>query len=221
LAGRARGFDASSPAPFKTLRDARFSFAFVQAAIGAQANKAFAKNWSTAKACGLPRGAYQFISEASDGPTLAKVFLDTVGTDLGEIPPTLDLEKPPSCTDDCCNQSCSEWTNRAQGWIDTVEKRTGKKALIYLVEPFFAQCMCATKKWSDHPLWLAAWPKFDFPPKPRLGGFGAWAFYQYEGNVRRYGGTLDLSLFQGDKNDFAAWLGAFGSGPAVEPRQAR
>jgi GH25 family lysozyme M1 (1,4-beta-N-acetylmuramidase) len=206
LKNNARGFDTSTPAPFRTLRDAGFAFSFVQAAIGTHANTAFAKNWSTAKSCGFPRGAYQFTSDSGDGGALANTLLDAVGSDIGEMPLTLDVEKPPSCTDDCCHQSCTEWNLRAQSWLDTVEKRTGRKAMIYIVEPFFAQCMCASTKWSDRALWLAAWPRFDFPEKPRLGGFSAWTLYQYEGNVIRYGGALDLSLFRGNKTDLDDWI---------------
>ena len=95
---------------------------------------------------------------------------------------------------------------RVDAWLETVERATRRPSMIYMVEPLFAQCLCATQKYKDRALWLAAWPRFDFPEKPRLGGFGAWTFYQYEGNVRRYGGVIDLNLFSGDEAAFKEWL---------------
>ncbi len=210
LADRARAFDTSTPAPFATLRKAGFSAAFVQAAIGLKKNEHFKESWRIAKACRFPRGAYQFISP-TDGAAQARVVLDQLGEDLGEIPVSLDLEKPPSCDDECCGDSCAVWRSRVEAWIGTVEAKTKKPSMVYMVEPFYAQCMCGRRDYASHPLWLAAWPKFDFPKKPRLGAFEAWTFYQHEGNVTRYGGVLDLSLFRGDK---AALEAAF---PAPSP----
>jgi lysozyme len=205
LQGRARGFDTSTPAPFKSLREAGFDFGFVQAGIGLKKNDDFEKNWAAARACKIPRGAYQFIS-ATDGAAQGRVMVDALGGDIGELPPTLDLEKPPKCEDECCGDPCGVWTARVDAWLETVERATRRPSMIYMVEPFFAQCLCATPKYKDRALWLAAWPRFDFPEKPRLGGFGAWTFYQYEGNVRRYGGVIDLNLFSGDEAAFKEWL---------------
>lgn len=205
MKGSARGFDTSGPAPWRTLRDAKFSYGFIQAGVGLQQNKDFQKSWAAAKACGISRGAYQFLG-AADGAAQGRAFLQAVGDDHGEIPPILDLEKPPRCSDECCNEPCGTWTVRVDQWLATVDAKTSRKSVLYYVEPFFAQCLCGTTKWKDRTLFLAAWPKFDFPKKPRLGGFSEWTFYQYEGNVLRYGGVIDLSLFAGDADAFKAWL---------------
>lgn len=208
LTGHARGFDTSTAAPWRTLRDAGYAYAFVQAAIGTSKNKDFAVGWDMAKRCGFPRGAYQFVSSGGDGAAQAAVMLDALQDDFGELPPTLDLEQPPGCKDACCETSCSIWTSRVDAWLAAVEGRTKKKAMLYMVEPFYAECLCGTTKWSDRALWLAAWPRFDFPERARLGGFGTWTFYQYEGNVLRHGGVIDLNLFMGDRAAFDAWLAA-------------
>jgi GH25 family lysozyme M1 (1,4-beta-N-acetylmuramidase) len=208
LDGRARGFDTSSPAAWATLTKAGFSFAYVQAALGSRPNEAFRANWTASKACGIPRGAYQFVSPTEDGAALARVLASELDGDAGELPPTLDLEKPPSCADDCCERSCTDWTIRAGAWVTEIERLTKKRAALYVVEPFFARCLCASTKWSDRPLWLAAWPRFDFPERPRLGGFAAWDLYQFEGNVVTFGGVVDLSLFRGDDRDLAKWIEA-------------
>jgi hypothetical protein len=194
LADRALGFDTSTPAPMKTLANAGFAFAYVQAAIGLQKNAAFRASFDMASRCGLPRGAYQFISQGVDGHTLAKTFLEVVGDDPGELAPTLDLERPPSCKDECCEEPCGVWSARVDAWLDEVETATKRPAMVYLVEPFFTKCICASPRWRSRPLWLAAWPLFDFPKKPRVGGFDRWAIYQFEGNVLRFGGVVDLDV---------------------------
>jgi lysozyme len=201
---RARGFDTSTRAPWATLTRAGFSFAYVQAALGPRPNETFEENWAASKACGIPRGAYQFVSPSDDGRALARVLAKTLGHDTGELPPTLDLEQPNSCADDCCNQSCTEWTIRVSGWVSEIERLTSRKAVLYVVEPFYSRCLCGATTWSDHALWLAAWPRFDFPPRPRIGGFDAWTMYQYEGNVIAYGGVIDLDLFLGDSAALAS-----------------
>ena len=198
LATRGLGFDTSTPAPMKTLKEAGLRFAYVQAAIGLKKNRDFRANFDMAKRCGVPRGAYQFISQGTDGRALAKTFLDVVGDDAGDLAPTLDLEKPPSCKDDCCDEPCNAWTARVDAWLDEVETQTKKPAMVYLVEPFFTKCVCANPKWKTRPLWLAAWPLFDFPKKPRVGGFDHWAIYQFEGNVLRFGGVIDLDVLGED-----------------------
>jgi lysozyme len=194
LAKRTLGFDTSTPAPMKTLRDAGFAFTYVQAAIGAKKNQDFRGSFDLAKRCGLPRGAYQFISGNTDGAVLARTFLEVVEGDPGELAPALDLERPTGCKDECCDEPCSAWTGRVSAWLDQVEKKTGRRAMLYTVEPFFTKCLCASPKWKDRPLWLAAWPLFDFPKKPRVGGFRDWSIYQFEGNVIRFGGVIDLNV---------------------------
>ena len=206
-AENARGFDVSTPAPWKTLRDAGLSFAFVQAAIGPRANASFAANWSMAKACGFPRGAYQLVSRSADPASVATTLATALAGDPGEIAPALDLERPEGCDDDCCGDSCTVWNARIAKWVDASEEKIGRKVLVYMVEPFYNQCLCGAAHWSDRTLWLAAYPLFDFPEKPRLGGFTNWSFYQHEGNYRGYGGVVDLDIFAGDASALQAWLG--------------
>lgn len=198
------GVDASSPAAWKTIRDAGYVFGFAQAALGSQKNAHFEKNWRAMKACGLVRGAYHFLTPNQDGAALARLLVEQLGNDRGELPPTIDLEKPPNCEDECCDKPCSHWQTLVTSYLDELEKNGIDKVLVYFVEPFFNQCMCGTQKLKEHPLFLAAWPKFDWPEKVRSGGFGTWTFYQYKGNVRAGGGVIDLDVFRGTREDLEA-----------------
>ena len=63
-----------------------------------------------------------------------------------------------------------------------------------------------TRHGGGHPLWLAGWPKFNFPEKVAFGGWKLWTFYQHAGNVRLGGGAVDLDLFQGTAADLARFI---------------
>jgi lysozyme len=203
---RARGVDASSPAPWKTLRDAGFVFAFAQAAYGIGANPSFAANWAMMRRCGLYRAAYHFITPMHDGAGQARVSWGQISGDPGELPPIVDVEKPVECRDECCDLKCEPWILTLRAWIDEMKRAGGREPLIYTVEPFWNQCLCGTKKFGAHSLWLAGYPKFNFPEKLSSGGWTRWTFYQHAGNVRVAAGVVDLNLFQGTSAELDQWV---------------
>jgi lysozyme len=157
------------------------------------------------KRCGLPRGAYHFLTEKADGASQARALLELIEGDPGELPPVVDLEDP-ACKASCCALSCADWTRLATAFVDTVTSRLSRRPIVYVVEPFFNQCLCGTFKFRAHPLWLAGWPKFDFPEKVRTGGFGRWTFYQHAGNARIGGAVVDLDLFRGTARDLERFI---------------
>jgi lysozyme len=202
---RVRGVDVSTPAPWRTIREAGFAFAFAAATHGLTRNASFPANWSMMKRCGLPRGAYHFLTEKADGASQARAFLAQIEGDPGELPPVVDLEDP-RCKGECCALSCGEWTRIATGFVEAVTAGLSRAPIVYVVEPFFIQCLCGTFKLKAHPLWLAGWPRFDFPEKVRTGGFGRWTFYQHTGNTRIGGGVVDLDLFRGNAGDLERFI---------------
>src|SRR5262249_1706019 len=119
--------------------------------------------------------------------------------------PVVDLEKP-DCAGDCCALSCTDWTSLATAFVEAVTAKLSQRLIVYVVEPFFNQCLCGTFKFGAHPPWLGGWPKFDFPEKVRTGGFGRWTFYQHAGNVRIGGGAIDLDLFRGTAQDLERFI---------------
>jgi GH25 family lysozyme M1 (1,4-beta-N-acetylmuramidase) len=198
------GVDASTPAAWKTIKEGGYVFAFAQAALGGRKNAHFDANWRAMKACGFVRGAYHFLTPREDGAALARVLIEALGDDRGELPPTIDLEKPPSCEDECCDKPCSHWQGLVRSYLAELKKAGIEDVLVYLVEPFFNQCLCGTRELAGRPLFLAAWPKFDWPERVATGGFGRWTFYQHKGNVLVGGGVIDLNAFRGSEADLAA-----------------
>jgi lysozyme len=178
----------------------------VQAAYGLGVNKSFPKNFAMAKACGLYRGAYHFLTPRESGRVQAERFLAHVGDDLGDLPPAVDVEKPVECKTECCDKSCADFRLVVEEWLDTVERTSGRRAMVYTVEPYFNQCLCGTSKLrGTRPLWLAGYPKFDFPERVTLA-WGTWDFYQYLGNARVKGTLVDLNLASRTPEALGAWL---------------
>jgi lysozyme len=181
-------------------------FAFAGATHGLTKNPSFAENWAMMKRCGLPRAAYHFLTDKSEGALQARAFAEQIEKDPGELPPALDVEKPSDCRGDCCQLSCTQWNVITRAFVDELKRRTSREPMIYTVEPFWNQCLCGTTNYKNRPLWLAGWPRFDFPERLRFGGWTAWTFYQYAGNVRVAGGVIDLNLFRGTAEDLDRWI---------------
>jgi lysozyme len=214
---RARGVDASTPAPWKTIRNAGFRFAFAQAAYGIGASASFSANWAMMRRCGLHRGAYHFITPKQDGLAQARIFWSQISADPGELPPIVDVEKPVECSDECCALRCEPWIVTLRAWVQEITRAGGRQPIIYTVESFWNQCLCGTTRFETHPLWLAGYPKFDFPEKLHVGGWTQWTFYQHAGNVRVAGGVVDLNLFHGTVRELEESI--WGEPPRRQERQ--
>jgi lysozyme len=200
------GAHVSTAGPWKALRDRGFTYAFAAAAYGGQPNAHFKDNWAMMKRCGFARGAFHFIVPTRDGASQAALFLDMLGGDHGELPATIDIERPAKCEGACCGAPCGQWTALADAWLSAVRAATGTAPMIYTVVPFWNECLCGTTRFANHPLWLGAWPKFDFPRNPGFGGWSRWTFYHYIGNRLFAGAVVDIDLFDAPPADFHAWL---------------
>jgi len=210
-----RGVDASTPGAWASLKAQGVAFTLHQAVLASRPNKDFAQNWRTAKACGLPRGAYHFLTPRADPKAQARMFLEQLGDDRGELLPTLDVELPPGCKGPCCAVSCEGWTAATKAWLDEVEQALGRKVAVYTVADFWKECLCNTSRFADRPLWLAGYPGFDLGLRPGFGGWQRWVFYQYKGNARLGKSVLDLNVFRDDRAAFDALLSASAARPAA------
>jgi GH25 family lysozyme M1 (1,4-beta-N-acetylmuramidase) len=202
--GGMRGADVSTPAPWKDLAARGITFAFAQAARGARPNGSFRDNWAMMKRCGFARGAYHLLAPGAGGDEEARVFLDQLGGDPGELPPVVDVERSGRCEGACCKLSCAAWSARVRAWIDGVAAATKRTPAIYTMRSFWMDCLCGTKAFREHPLWLAR-EEGDAPGREAgFGGWARWTFLQHAQNVR-FGGTLiDLDDFRGSREDLAA-----------------
>ena len=202
------GIDVSKFQPridWPAARKSGVSFAFVKATEGGDLiDERFAENWRTAKASGIPRGAYHFYYFCRTGKEQARWFIRNVPKDRSALPPVLDMEwnhKSPTC-----RKRPPPAVVRAQmkDFLDEVTRHYGKRPIIYTTVDFFDRNGLAA--FGDHQFWLRSVASH---PDDRYGRH-PFVFWQYSGTgtVPGIDGEVDLNLFNGTQAEWRAWLKA-------------
>jgi lysozyme len=175
------------------VKQAGIRFAFIKATEGTDyVDPNFAANWREAKEKGVARGAYHFFRPAQDGKTQAEHFLKHLDFAKGDLPPVLDLE----VTDDV---NATAIRREALEWLETVEKATGKRPLVYTL-PHYARSYLDGKL-AKYPLWVVdltfLWPS-------ESPGWESWTFWQHShrGRIKGIEGDVDLNVFGGTEVEF-------------------
>src|SRR3954470_16614241 len=151
-----KGIDVSSHdhSTFKTIDWAGqaaqgVSFAYVKATeSGNYVNPYFARDLADAKKAGLLAGAYTFARPDRGDPVGdANVFIDNAGwaNDSKTLVPFVDLEWPYFKTVGAC-YNLDQTAMRAwiQSFLDQVQARIGRKAMIYTAANWWNQCVGIT-----------------------------------------------------------------------------
>lgn len=194
------------------VKNSDVTFAFAKATEGiTYADPCFSKNWKQMKAAGLVRGAYHFFRPLRDANQQAQNFLKVVGKlEALDLPPVLDLEHYPEEVEKQWQQiNLNERIKRVQKWLDTVERATGRKTLIYTSYGFWKSYMGDTQVFTKYPLWIANYTTKAQPlvPANNWGGNG-WMFWQYTetGSVIGVKGNVDRNRFQGSFEKLLAFV---------------
>ena len=164
------------------------SFVFIKATEGASfKDEDFRDNWKDAGKTDLRRGAYHFFRSSKDGEIQARNFISTVG-DLRfrDLPPVLDIETiHPGCTRQLLNQ-------RALQWLKAVEKRYGRKPIVYASSSFILDNLDRSIT-DNYPVWVAHYEK----DRPAYEGWTWWQFTD-RAVVKGVPGKVDLSVMKID-----------------------
>lgn len=139
-------------------------FAGIRATTGATGKDAqFARNWVEAKRVGIQRMAYHYFINHLEPISQLENFLESLGDDLGELPPVLDIE-PRNISPDP-NVTIYETINKPHNtelvrrWLIECEYRTQRKLAIYGNAWSLGACTTyptATTWLNEYHLWLAA-----------------------------------------------------------------
>jgi lysozyme len=150
-----------------------------------------------AKAAGVLRGAYQYFRPSRDGAEQAKNFLAILGDDIGEFPPTADVE-----TSD--GVSAKKLANELANWVEVVGARTGRTPIIYTAPGLWSGWHMPAGFGAD-PLWVAHWTNAKQPRIPQ--GWTDWTFWQYSSNTRVPGipARVDGDVFHGNLDELKAF----------------
>jgi lysozyme len=179
------------------------NFVYIKATDGGDhLDPMFMKNWQGAAEAGLKRGAYHFFYWCRVASEQADWFIRNVPKVKGALPPVIDVEwnHQSSCKR---RPSRSVVLEKMQVFMDRLERHYGQRPVIYTTPDFYADNLQGA--FLDYPFWLrstAQHPSKVYPGRD-------WLFWQYSGSGLSKGvtGQIDLNVFNGDENDWWAWLG--------------
>ena len=128
----------------------------------------FDRNWSEAKRVGILRTAYHVIFPGESASRQVNHFINTVGSDLGELPLTLDIELDHG-------MSYTEIRDNLFACATLVENQTGRKPIIYSralwIDEHVTGPAGKVPKWlNEYDWWLAHYLRSseEHPGPPRL-----------------------------------------------------
>jgi lysozyme len=228
------GIDISSydtASNWNAVRNQGVRFVFVKASENTFADTRFVPNWQGAKGASMYRGAFHFFhSETNNAAQQANTFIQTVGTDKGELPPILDVEPVLDSNKKDISPTGSVLLNQMKIWLDAVEAAFGRKPMIY-TNKSYTDSHGANASWLiNYPLWVAEYPYmpgttslYSDPtnvPSPGViphepTGFQPWSFWQYSsaGVLSAFSSHIDMDYFNGSLDALAQFAGTTISQP--------
>lgn len=214
---------------WQALYAAGVRFAFVKCSQANYKDSRFNDHWQAAKAAGILRGAYHYLTWDTTAITQARTFLNALGNDMGELPPVCDYELRYGAP------GATTMSAMLRGWTYYVEQAIGKPPIIYTGVSFWKEYGTKADWVLRHPLWLALYAvdpqPTNYPPPAYLRAsadaykplpWGAWSFWQFteKGRLAGYNDNLDLDVYNGSEAQLRAQFGLGAPGSSVMPDDA-
>ncbi|MCG7459995.1 glycoside hydrolase family 25 protein [Corynebacterium sp. ACRPF] len=204
--GAPKGIDVAAhqhpggmPIDWSKVRSDGQSFAFVKATEGGDwVNPHYVQDIQAANAAGLKTGAYHYARPAGDAKTQAANFAAQIALAPDQtLPPALDIEVAEGKSAAQLEQWIEEFTSE-------LKRLTGRTPMIYTYKYFWMGQMNNSQKFSDMPLWLAAYQ--DQAPEA-VGGWKELSFWQRSGSGKVAGIStdVDMNLFNGSKQQLQSF----------------
>jgi len=172
------------------------SFAIIKATEGlASVDPYFQRNWREAAKVGIVCGAYHFFRPSKSGKQQARLFLQTVEFETGDLPPVVDIEHLNGATP-------AEMRKELKAFLDHVEEKTKVKPIIYSGLTYYNDYL---KGYFDgYPLWIAHYYKSEL----KIDASANWFFWQHSDKARITGinHVVDFNAFRGDSVAFQQLL---------------
>jgi len=140
-------------------------FAYLKASQGTRyRDKTFVTNWAGAKANGVARGAYHFLSAGVPGKDQAQSFLAILkasgGLDASDLVPVVDVEWDMETVngvkvDRWAKYSAAEIVKVVQEWMQEVTRVTGRHPIIYTAASWWNPRVGANESLRAYAHWLA------------------------------------------------------------------
>lgn len=204
--GAPKGIDVAAhqhpggtPIDWSKVRTDGQSFAFVKATEGGDwVNPHYVEDIQAANAARLKTGAYHYARPAGDAKTQAANFAAQIALAPDQtLPPALDIEVAEGKSATQLEQWIEEFTSE-------LKRLTGRTPMIYTYKYFWMGQMNNSQKFSDMPLWLAAYQ--DQAPEA-VGGWNELSFWQRSGSGKVAGipTDVDMNLFNGSKQQLQSF----------------
>ncbi len=195
-----RGIDIShhqAAIDWESLSQEDIQFVFMKATEGGDfKDTLFHDNWRRADDAGLIRGAYHFFTFCRSGKEQAQNFIETVPVERGALPPAIDLEFPGNCRE---RPEKDVVLQELKAFISEIENRYGQTPVLYVT---YATYEAYLRGELGH---MALWIR-DIYSRPSLPDNRDWRFWQYthRGRLKGINTFVDLNVFRGTQEDFAA-----------------
>jgi lysozyme len=172
-------------------------FVYVKASEGRNfQDPSFWNNLSGASRAGLYCGAYHYFTLDGAGSAQAQNFIRSVPKGSTFLPPAIDLE---TWGNSAKRPAVPAFQAELNAMMKDLRDTYGMEPIIYSSSGFLHNYL---KDYPVKELWYRAvfW-------NPSLGGFDNWNFWQFTEKARVPGiqGFVDMDVFHGGPDDFAAW----------------
>ncbi|HEY0275527.1 MAG TPA: GH25 family lysozyme [Paenirhodobacter sp.] len=187
------------------VRQGGVNFAWLKATEGGDyVDPGYALNAPSARAAGVPVGAYHFYYFCRTPREQANWYIRNVPRVSGDLPPVLDIEW--NHQSKSCRRFPDPTTVRAEimEFVSIVEANYRTRAVIYTTPDFYSENELGRLKGVE--FWLRSTAGH---PSERYQG-ERWSFWQWTGTgvVQGVGGIADVNAFAGSTDVWRAWLAA-------------
>lgn len=172
------------------------SFVYIKSTEGTSIrNRYFLKDYMDAHRQGIHVGAYHFFSLKTSAIDQANFFVNHTLIRGSDFPPVLDVE--PSDAQIMQIGGSEELLKRVRQWLQIVERRTGKRPILYINQMFVNKYIGnADDIKQRYNVWIARYG--EYKPDVKL------VYWQLtpEGRVNGITGPVDINVFNGYQGQF-------------------
>ncbi|MEO6851025.1 MAG: glycoside hydrolase family 25 protein [Mucilaginibacter sp.] len=164
------------------------SFAFIKATEGILSiDPYFQRNWREAPKAGIICGAYHYFKPSKSGKLQARLFLQAVKIEKGDLPPVVDVEE-------LNGVSPEKLRKELKVFLTFIETKTGVKPMIYSGLSFYQDYLSAY--FGGYTIWIASYNQ----PELHTSSGTHWLFWQHSdrATINGINHVVDFDAFKGD-----------------------
>lgn len=179
---------------FDTMKAAGAHFTFIKVSQANWVDQDLIYNWANAKAAGMLRGAYHYLTFDISPIVQAEYCWSVIRGDPGEFPVVCDFEQRIS------GLTRGRASADLKAFCERMLSLSGRMPIIYTSPGFWAEFGTSDIYWRRYPLWLAHYTTgTPITPTP----WDKWIFWQYtdRGDGKKYGAEslqIDLNYWYSD-----------------------